>query len=110
LSSDELRELLTKADQAANEVLKGRIYISELEEQLKATDLQLSNTEKLALLSKDEIIKLQAQRKELSESIDALKEANLERVKEIAKMQKKINRLEGQVSFWRKAALIAGQS
>ena len=78
-----------------------------MEDQLKATDKVLADTDKLAQLSREEIEKLQAQRKELVESIDALKQANYERVKEIGKMQQKINKLEGKVRFWRKVALVS---
>lgn len=108
LSSTERAELITKAEQAADEVLKSRIYIYEIEEQLKATDATLHDAEKVNLLSKDEIIKLQAERKELTEAIEYWKKAETERMKEMVKLTAKVNRLEGEVRFWRKVALVTG--
>jgi chromosome segregation ATPase len=85
--------LITKCEQAAKEVEQGRLYIAELEKQLADEEAAHGLATKEA--------------GELRESIDALKAANAERIKEIGKLQVKINKLEGQVSFWRKVAGIS---
>lgn len=97
--------LIIKCEQAAAEVEQSRTYITELEAQLRRTDSQIFRMETEATTTKAELEAKKTEALELRDAIESLKAANTERIKEIAKMQKKIDRLEGQVSFWRKVAI-----
>jgi len=103
----EREQYVSKVELAVQEVIKSREYINELETNLKATEDQVAEMEKAGAVTAAELESKKTEATELRESIKALKAANAERVKEIGKMQKKINRLESQVKFWRKVAGIA---
>jgi chromosome segregation ATPase len=106
LDLSDRERLISKTERAVQEVITSRGYIKDLEGQLERVEAEKTEIEKAGELDRSKLSEKENEAKELRESIAALKAANAERVKEIGKMQKKINDLQNKVSFWRKTALV----
>lgn len=104
----ERERYVSKTEQAVDEVIKSRVYIVELETNLAATEKQLAEMAKAGDLDKAKLKEKETEVAELRASLDLMKRAYAEQIKDMAKLYaSEVKAKEGK-RFWRKIAIGEG--